>query len=616
MNKIFSYFSNETDLIQIKNRDIFKINNVLNNIDVKDNKLNIPTLVMIGSQSSGKSSLLNKLLNMEMLPTGSKMVTRTPLNLELINTNKDFYAEFGNFDDCKWTKIKTINLTYPKPLSDEIQIIKNYIMSLTKKYAGNEMNISNKEINIRIYSPNVININLIDLPGLTMIACTDKGQPADIKDQIQSLIEKYVKNPNNILLCVIPAREDIETDIALDFLKTYDKNGDRTLGILTKIDLMNKNTTIVNYLENNISKDLKVKYGYYAVNNNEVDDFNYFNTHEIYKELTCKEKFGIKNLGDSLSKILLENIKKSIPNLLIEIDNLYKKSIIILDNLGIELPTDKNALYSYLTKFIINFSSIFNNSIESKQEKINTGRLIKDIFINYRNELSKLDPFTKEKCSDKYLENIIKNSEGNHMSFPIPTIEVLENCLKDKSINCFNILEPISIECCDKIIIVLENLLNEIFQNNFMERFPKLNKLLVEDIKQELLSNYKRETHKKIKELILIESNYIWTDENEFLNILNSLSKNLLTMDILREILQQYYKTVINNLQNNIPKIIMYFIVTSIQNNIQVLLFNNITKNNYLDYLIEDKSIIDKRIKYKNIIENLKNAKIILSEIH
>jgi len=616
MNKIFSYFSNETDLIQIKNRDIFKINNVLNNIDVKDNKLNIPTLVMIGSQSSGKSSLLNKLLNMEMLPTGSKMVTRTPLNLELINTNKDFYAEFGNFDDCKWSKIKTITLTYPKPLSDEIQIIKNYIMSLTKKYAGNEMNISDKEINIRIYSPNVININLIDLPGLTMIACTDKGQPADIKDQIQTLIEKYVKNSNNILLCVIPAREDIETDIALDFLKKYDKNGDRTLGILTKIDLMNKNTTIVNYLENNISKDLKVKYGYYAVNNNESDDFIYFNTHDIYKELTCKEKFGVKNLGDSLSKILLENIKKSIPNLLIEIDNLYKKSIIILDNLGIELPTDKNALYSYLTKFIINFSSIFNNSIESKQEKINTGRSIKDIFINYRSELSQLDPFTKEKCSDKYLENIIKNSEGNHMSFPIPTIEVLENCLKDKSINCFNILEPISIECCDKIIIVLENLLNEIFQNNFMERFPKLNKLLVEDIKQELLSNYKRETHKKIKELILIESNYIWTDENEFLKILNSLSKNLLTMDILREILQQYYKTVINNLQNNIPKIIMYFIVTSIQNNIQVLLFNNITKNNYLDYLIEDKSIIDKRIKYKNIIENLKNAKIILSEIH
>ena len=171
-----------------------------------------------------------------------------------------------------------------------------------------------------------------------MIACTDKGQPHDIKEQIQRLVEKYISNPNNIILCVMPAREDIETDIALEFTKKYDKNGSRTIGILTKIDLMNKGSNIASYLENNISKDLMVKYGYYAINNNVSDDYEYFLNHEVYKELSCKEKFGIVNLSEQLSSILLKNIKDYIPDLLIEIDELYNNTIETLNHLGNELP--------------------------------------------------------------------------------------------------------------------------------------------------------------------------------------------------------------------------------------------------------------------------------------
>ena len=49
-----------------------------------------------------------------------------------------------------------------------------------------------------------------------MIACTDRGQPKDIKEQIQNLIVNYISKPNTIILCVIPAREDLETDMALE----------------------------------------------------------------------------------------------------------------------------------------------------------------------------------------------------------------------------------------------------------------------------------------------------------------------------------------------------------------------------------------------------------------
>lgn len=618
MDSIFSYFNSTNSLTKINNSEVFKIMNILNNIS-KDisvsKKLNIPSLVMIGSQSSGKSSLLNKILNMDILPTGSKMVTRTPLNLELINTKSDFFIEFGEFNNNSWNLLKKINLTTPRPTEDEIVSIKYYIEQMTKKKAGTEMNISSEEINLKIYSPKVVNINLIDLPGLTMIACTDKGQPKDIKEQIQNLVKKYISNPNNIILCVMPAREDIETDIALEFTKKYDKNGSRTIGILTKVDLMNKGSNISSYLENNISKDLKVKYGYYAINNNTSDDYNYFINHEIYKELSCKEKFGIVNLSEQLSSILLKNIKDYIPELLVEIDELYNNTIETLNHLGSQLPTDKNNLNHYITKFIINLAGVFNNSIDSKKENINTGRQLKEIFIKYRNEIEKINPFSKENYHENDLVNIIKNSDGNHMSFPVPTIEVLENCLKDKKLNCFRLLEPISLECCEDIVNVLKELIVKIFEINSMNRFPKLNKLIIEDIKKELIDFNKENTCQKIKEIISIEENYIWTDDEDFKQVLKEISNNMLTVDILRKILTEYYKTFIKNIQNNVPKIIMLFLVKQIQSNIQLLLLNNISKQNYVNYLIEDKSIIEKRITLSNIIKNLEDAKNILTSI-
>ena len=100
-----------------------------------------------------------------------------------------------------------------------------------------------------------------------MVACTDKGQPKDIKDKIRHLVGSYINHKNTIILAVMPARTDLEADIALDLIKQYDPKGIRTIGILTKVDLMNDNTDIVKYLENNVSKDLQLKYGYYAVRN-------------------------------------------------------------------------------------------------------------------------------------------------------------------------------------------------------------------------------------------------------------------------------------------------------------------------------------------------------------
>ena len=103
------------------------------------------------------------------------------------------------------------------------------------------VNISFKPIYLRIQSPNVPNLSLVDLPGLTMVAGTDKGQPKDIKDQIRKMVGDYIQPSKTIILAIMKARNDIEADIALDLIKEYDPKGERTVGILTKLDLMRIN---------------------------------------------------------------------------------------------------------------------------------------------------------------------------------------------------------------------------------------------------------------------------------------------------------------------------------------------------------------------------------------
>ena len=131
INSLLTYWNSNDAHNNIGDSEILKIGSthgILNNIPFKNgNNISTPTIVVVGSQSSGKSSVLNGLISMDILPTGSSMVTRTPLNLQLIQTDKDMYAEFGNYDNSQWSVIKKIKLTNPNPTKEEIEIIRKQI---------------------------------------------------------------------------------------------------------------------------------------------------------------------------------------------------------------------------------------------------------------------------------------------------------------------------------------------------------------------------------------------------------------------------------------------------------------------------------------------------------
>lgn len=102
--------------------------------------------------------------------------------------------------------------------------------------AGGNKGICPEPINLKIFSPKVVNLTLIDLPGITKVPVGD--QPEDIESQIRQLVLKYICNPNSIILAVVTANTDMATSESLKLSKDVDPDGRRTLAVVTKLDLM------------------------------------------------------------------------------------------------------------------------------------------------------------------------------------------------------------------------------------------------------------------------------------------------------------------------------------------------------------------------------------------
>ena len=124
------------------------------------------------------------------------------------------------------------------------------IIRETDRSTGRNRGISNKSINLKIYSPRVLNLTLVDLPGITKVSVGD--QPVDIEDQIREMCLHYISNPNAIILAVTAGNTDLANSDALKMARSVDPEGVRTIGVLTKLDLMDPGTDASEMLNNRI----------------------------------------------------------------------------------------------------------------------------------------------------------------------------------------------------------------------------------------------------------------------------------------------------------------------------------------------------------------------------
>ena len=158
------------------------------------------------------------------MPRGSGIVTRRPLIIQLIHQpGKPEYAQFLHVEDKKF---------------ENFEDVKKEIENATNQVAGTDKGISKKPINLKIFSPNVMNLTLVDLPGMTKVPVGQ--QPEDIEYLIREMIEDYIEQDNTIILAVSAANVDLANSESLKLARKHDLEGKRTIGVITKLDRMDE----------------------------------------------------------------------------------------------------------------------------------------------------------------------------------------------------------------------------------------------------------------------------------------------------------------------------------------------------------------------------------------
>lgn len=204
--------------------------------------------------------------------------------------------------------------------------IRKEIERETDRAIGTTNGVSKEPINLRIFSPNMLNLTLVDLPGLTKVAVD--GQPAEIVKQIRDMNLDIIREENCLILAVTPADISFANSDALELAKIVDPKGVRTIGVMTKLDKMDKGTNACEILKN---KKSPLQHGYLGVVNRSPMDID--GKKDIKEALISEKKFfmdrscysdvidrlGIPNLQTFLSKLLTEHIRNTLKELRIDL---------------------------------------------------------------------------------------------------------------------------------------------------------------------------------------------------------------------------------------------------------------------------------------------------------
>lgn len=231
------------DQMMVLTKKMIEIRSILQQVGQSES-LTLPAIVVIGSQSSGKSSVLEAIVGHEFLPKGSNMVTRRPIELTLVNTpeSKDEYGEFPDLGLRRITDFTSIQRT---------------LTELNMAVPDTEA-ISDDPIHLTVYSPNVPDLSLIDLPGYIQVV--GHNQPLELKQKITDLCDKYIQPPN-VILAISAADVDLANSTALRASRRVDPRGERTIGVVTKMDLVDprRGASILN------DKQYPLRLGYVGV---------------------------------------------------------------------------------------------------------------------------------------------------------------------------------------------------------------------------------------------------------------------------------------------------------------------------------------------------------------
>ncbi|KAM4733401.1 dynamin-1-like protein isoform 1-T1 [Anableps anableps] len=514
---------------------INKLQDVFNTVGA--DIIQLPQIVVVGTQSSGKSSVLESLVGRDLLPRGTGIVTRRPLILQLVhidaedrrktseeNASKKNGRLYKGIEGEEWGKfLHTKNKIYA-----DFEEIRKEIEAETERITGNNKGISDEPIHLKVFSPHVVNLTLVDLPGITKVPVGD--QPNDIEIQIRELILKYISNPNSIILAVTAANTDMATSEALKVAREVDPDGRRTLAVVTKLDLMDAGTDAMDVL---MGRVIPVKLGIIGVVNRSQLDINqkklvadsvrdeYAFLQKKYPSLANRN--GTKYLARTLNRLLMHHIRDCLPELKTRINVLAAQYQSLLNSYG-EPVEDKSAT---LLQLITKFAAEYCNTIEGTAKYIETAELCGGARICYifhetfGRTLESVDPLGGLTTID--VLTAIRNATGPRPALFVP--EVSFELLVKRQIKR---LEEPSLRCVELVHEEMQRIIQHCSNYSTQEllRFPKLHDAIVEVVTS-LLRRRLPVTNDMVHNLVAIELSYINTKHPDFADAIGLMNNNL-----------------------------------------------------------------------------------------
>lgn len=565
----------------------------------------LPSIAVVGGQSSGKSSVLESVVGKDFLPRGSGIVTRRPLVLQLhrIEEGRE-YAEFLHLPRKKFTDFALVR----KEIQDE-----------TDRETGRSKQISSVPIHLSIYSPNVVNLTLVDLPGLTKVAVD--GQSESIVADIENMVRSYIEKPNCIILAISPANQDLATSDAIKISREVDPKGERTFGVLTKIDLMDKGTDAVDILE---GKTYRLQFPWFGVVNRSQADINksvdmiaarrkereYFSSSPDYKHLA--HRMGSEYLGKMLSKHLESVIKSRIPG----IQSLVSKTIAELEaelsRLGKPVATDTGGKLYMIMEICRGFDQIYKEHLDGVRPG---GDKIYNVFDNQLPAALKRLQFDKQ-LSMENVKKLITEADGYQPHLIAPE-QGYRRLIESSLVSIRGPAEA----SVDAVHGILKELINKAIRETAeLRQYPSL-RVEVGNAAIDSLERMREESRKATLKLVDMECSYLTVDF--FRKLPQDVEKggnpthsifDRYNDSYLRRIgtnVLAYVNMVCASLRNSIPKSIVYCQVREAKRSLLDHFFTEIGKKQAKELsnlLNEDPAIMERRSAIAKRLELYRNA--------
>ncbi|XP_064561643.1 interferon-induced GTP-binding protein Mx-like [Zonotrichia leucophrys gambelii] len=572
--------------------------------------LSLPAIAVIGDQSSGKSSVLEALSGVA-LPRGNGIVTRCPLELKLKRLP----------EGQAWQgKISYKNVTVDLQNASEVD---RAIRQAQDVVAGPRGAISEQLISLEVRSPDVPDLTLIDLPGIARVAVGN--QPKDIGDQIKNLLKRIIGCKETINLVVVPCNVDIATTEALKMAQEVDPTGERTIGILTKPDLVDKGTeeAIVKILQNRV---IPLKKGYMIVRCRGQQDIHnkltlaaaiqqekhFFENHTHFRCFMEGGKATIPCLAEKLTDELVKHIIKTLPALESQIHGALYKTSQELQRYKRGTPQTESEKLFYLTDLIKFFNQEISQSTRGEEQ------LFEDevrLFTKIRKEFRAWGAILLE-CAARVKKTVpgkVWQYEDRYRGREFPgfsNYNTFEDIIKEQ----IRQLEEPAIEILNNVIRLVEEKFTELAKRNFanFHNLSRVAKMKIEDMREKQAADAERHIRAqfKMEKIVYCQDDLYIGDLNtvKAANALNgspgaTLQSQIFPKDpsVVVEMVSHtsaYFSEASKRLANQIPLIILSSVLHDFGENLQTSMLQLLQDKEKLNFLLDEDSEAAKTRNY------------------